>query len=163
MILPVRQRHRMAFVVLALSVPLVFATAIVSRQTPATPSPTSNVLFSSPRYETVIWERADFWENHRIGTRLVGDRQGQFAIEVSETDDLLRPDLLLYWTAADSKVTGVLPENAIFLGSVQPEAPIAIKLPSDSGAWPGKLILYSLADHEIIAVSRELGAKVANH
>lgn len=154
--LPLRQRHRVIFTVLACFVPLIFAAGIVSRQSLPAANPSETRFLVEPQYSTLVWERAELWEKHRILTRLKSNGAGLFAIDFSTTEELLRPDLLLYWSAANSNALDSLPEDAVLLGSVLPGHPTALDLPTDIRGRDGRLILYSLASQELVAISRKI-------
>jgi hypothetical protein len=156
MILPLRQRHRIIFTGLALFIPLIFATGIVSRQPPLVDTEEGKGFLAEPQYEKLIWEKSDLWEKYHILTRMKSNGEGHFAIEFSNTEDLLRPDLLLYWAAADAQVSDSLPEDAILLGAAMPGIPAPINFSADFRSRSGRLILYSLANHELAAISREI-------
>ena len=64
--------------------------------------------------------------------------------------DLAKPDVLVYWAAGKETAVEGLPDNARLLGALSNHLP----LPTDARGETGRLVLYSLADHELVAVSR---------
>jgi hypothetical protein len=52
------------------------------------------------------------------------------------------------------KIEDVLPDDAILLGSFDPSIPMPLPLPQQAANSAGRLLLYSLGDHEIVAVSK---------
>ena len=62
--------------------------------------------------------------------------------------DFVKPDLMVYW-APESNLTTPCPTNAILLGAFSsPPLPLPTKLNKS----PGALVLFSLADDEIVDV-----------
>jgi hypothetical protein len=143
--------------VLALTVtlPAAFAVGIASRrEVPISPE---RVLAPSreTRNQSVLWSRNDLWKKGVIRTRLltVEPGSGQFAIELMPMDQIVRPDLLVYWVPGARKVQDSLPEDAFLLGGFEQSTPTPLALPEVATKQTGVLVLYSLADHEIEAVS----------
>ena len=66
----------------------------------------------------------------------------------------MKPDLLVYWLAGSVRVTGKLPDQAVLLGAFQPS--VALPLPQNAAATGGSLVLYSLADQEVVDASAPL-------
>lgn len=160
MIRPLRQRHRWVITVLAIFVPAAFVAGVVARiHEPVMQSPLEVFSKETPSFTTVVWESSDLWPNHHIATRLLSDAHpgGEYAIELTRLDDLVKPDLLLYWSK-DLHETNTLPEDAILLGFITPQAPNLLPLPKDFAMTKGMMIIYSLADHETVATSSPVGA-----
>jgi hypothetical protein len=67
--------------------------------------------------------------------------------------DSAGPDVLVYWLPSESVSGGALPENAQLLGPLLHQA--ALSLPEKPGRI-GRFVLYSLANHEIVATSTPL-------
>jgi hypothetical protein len=65
--------------------------------------------------------------------------------------DFAKPDLLVYWVTGSPAITDMLPESASLLGSFNSPA---LDLPAEATHTDGLLILFSLADQEIVDVSK---------
>jgi hypothetical protein len=99
--------------------------------------------------------REDLWEKKPLRTRLLSDSgTSNLALEIAATTPVVLPDILLYWTPATSKPDDSLPSDALLLGAwiQEPGNPVAVPQPAKAGQ--GRLILYSLADHEIVNISK---------
>ncbi len=70
----------------------------------------------------------------------------------SVAKDFVKPDLLVYWVAGNPNITNTLPGDARLLGVFNPS--VTLPLPPDSGPGNGVLVLYSLADQEVVEVSK---------
>ena len=68
--------------------------------------------------------------------------------------DLAKPDVLVYWAAGKETAVEGLPDNARLLGALSNHAPLPI--PADVRGEAGRFVLYSLADHEVVATSKAL-------
>jgi hypothetical protein len=66
--------------------------------------------------------------------------------------DLAKPDVLVYWAAGKKKAGDGLPDNARLLGALSNRTPLPI--PAEVRGEAGRFVLYSLADHEVLASSR---------
>ena len=160
MILPLRQRHRRIVIVLGVFLPVVFAAGIVARK----PVPTSAVLPASltiaPQpFESVEWVRPDLFAKASIQVRLTREQKGagRFAVDFAVSEDFVKPDLIVYWVVGNPHVTDTLPDQALLLGVFNPTAPLLIPTEVESGE--GVLVLYSLADQEVIEVSKPFAAR----
>lgn len=156
MIRPLRQRHRVLVLALSVVVPVAFATGIATRK--AVPSLTGaapNLSREVGNYSEV-WSRADLWEKKVIRTRLLSDAAvaGRVAVELISQDQIVRPDVIVYWVPGGLEVKDSLPGNAFWLGGFDQPTPRPLTLPAEAAKKTGALVLYSLADHEVIAVSK---------
>ena len=154
MIRPLRQRHRRMVIALGVFLPVAFATGIAARK----PVPTIAILppalmAASRHFETVEWENAVLFARSPVQTRLLREQKnsGGFAIELTADKNFVKPDLLVYWVVGHPAVTDKLPDNALLLGSFTPSV---LPLPTDALTTGGVLVLYSLADQEIVDVSK---------
>ncbi len=155
MIRPLRQRHRIMISTLSVIIPAAFALGIASRkQIPLSPDTRPTMTAESSDF-TEVWDRNDLWKEKPVHTRLLRSANSQrFAIELAPDERIVRPDLLVYWIPGETQVQGSLPDNAFLLGSFEQSAPARFDLPDQSAKLKGILLLYSLADHEIVAVSK---------
>ena len=157
MILSLRQRHRRIFTVLGVLLPLAFAAGIAARkQVPSQSSLPDQLSLSREKFTTTQWDRSDLFANALIHVRLLRERAGygQLALRLSPSRDFVKPDLLVYWSASANRITETIPDNAVLLGVFNSNLPLP--LPSDTTATSGVIMLYSLADHETIAVSKPI-------
>jgi hypothetical protein len=154
MIRPLRQRHRHVVVALGFFLPVAFAIGIAARKPlpPANTLPPTLAAAPQSGEDIIVWKRSDLFSKAPVEVQLLcGEISGRFAVQFSSTSDFLKPDLLVYWIAGNPAITGTLPENATLLGKF-----VSAALPLDGETNGGVLVLYSLADDEIVAVSKPL-------
>lgn len=155
MIRPLRQRHYHAFVALGYLLPIVFAFGIVARK----PFPSMDSLpegLSAPvqKFAVCQWERADLFAKAPIRVRLMRENlnSGALAVTFSAAQDyFVKPDLMVYWVEGHPPINDRLPDAAKWLGGFNAGA---LPLPAAAAATNGVLLLYSLADNEIVDVSK---------
>ncbi len=114
--------------------------------------PIESPTFSRASAATV-WERADLFSKETIHVRLLraSDNSRRFALELSAVKEFVKPDLIVYWISGNPEITGKLPDNALLLGAFSASA---LSLPATAASESGALVLYSLANNEIVAVSK---------
>lgn len=156
MIRPLRQRHRRMVIAVGIFLPIAFAAGIAARKTvPATASLPAGLATSSQKFAVTKWERSDMFVKIPIQVRLMVENADGvlLAVEFSAAKDFVKPDLIVYWVAGNPAITDTLPDNAILLGSFS-SMPLAL---SDEVAKSnGQLVLFSLADNEIVDVSKPI-------
>ena len=155
-----RQRHRRMVIVLGVFLPLAFAVGIAARKpVPGMTSLPKELLTSPQKFAATQWERADLFTKAPIQVRLVRESAdaGHFAVEFSATKDFVKPDLIVYWIAGSRNITNTLPDDAQLLGAFNPF--LALPLPSHAETTNGTLVLYSLADHELVEASKPFGMR----
>ena len=155
MIRPLRQRHRRMVIVLGVFLPIAFAVGIAARKpVPGMASLPKELAASPHKFAVTEWERANLFTKTPIQVRLLRESAGagHFAVEFSAARDFVKPDLIVYWVAGSPNVTDTLPDNARLLGVFN--SSVALSLPPDAGPDSGVLVLYSLADQEIVGVSK---------
>lgn len=160
MIRPLRKRHRVMIFALSALVPAAFALGIVTRrEIPTLSADAAGLSHRSASRE--LWSRDDLWEKATIQTRLMNysGKPGAFAIELKSKDKIVRPDILVYWVPQGSKVQDSLPGDAFLLGSFDQSVPAPLALPPHAATESGVLILYSLAEHELVAVSKPFSTR----
>lgn len=161
MIRPLRQRHRRMVIALGVLLPVAFAVSIAARRpVPTGQSLSAALIGESPHFEKIVWDRADLWAQTAIRTRLLSDGSDgkRFAVELSAANDILKPDLLVYWAPGNAKTEETVPDNAILLGAFVRASATLLALPDGASNSIGRLLLYSLADHEVVAISKEVGS-----
>jgi hypothetical protein len=143
---------------LSVIVPAIFVLGIGTRkEIPSLPASASGISTEVSNYSE-LWSRDDLWEKQSIRTRLLADggSTGQFAVEFVSKDRIVRPDVIVYWVPGEQTILNSLPDEARLLGSFNQSNPVPLPLPAEAGKQPGVLVLYSLADHEILSVSKSL-------
>lgn len=153
MILALRQRHRRMFVTLAVLLPVAFAFGIAARRTvPQIGSLPPEFSSGTQRFTATGYQRDDLFARVPVEVGLWRERgTGRSAVGFHAPDDFLKPDLLVYWCIAHPTPGDALPPDARLLGAFA-AGPLA--LPDDASASEGRLILFSLADQEIVDVSK---------
>jgi len=114
-----------------------------------------DALIGAPqKFASAVWERADLFVKPPVQVRLLQRpaSPGQFAMELSAPPDFIKPDLMVYWCPGDSKITDTIPTNSQLLGAFQ--SSFALTVPDDSLLGAGVIVLYSLADNEVVEVSK---------
>jgi len=163
MIRPLRQRHRRIVIALGLTLPIVFTTGILARR----PVPSASLApaesgSSTGGPGTIIWEQSDIFPKSGTQVRLLrqGGSAGGLTLRLSPPKDFVKPDLIVYWIAGNSKTTETLAENAVLLGAFNSTA---LALPGNASTESGVLVLYSLANNEIVDVSKPLRFSNSTH
>ena len=155
MIRPLRQRHRRMVIVLGVVLPIAFTVGIAARKPVPGMTSLPKELAASPQTLAVTeWERADIFTKMPIQVRLLRESAGagHFAVEFSAAKDFVKPDLIVYWVTGNSNITHALPDNALLLGGFNPYTPLP--LVEHIGPPSVRLVLYSLADQEIVEISK---------
>ena len=155
MIRSLRQRHRRLVIVLGIFLPIAFAVGIVARKpVPGMASLPTELVASPQRFAVTEWERPDLFTKTPMQVRLLRENTGtgHFAVEFSAAMDFVKPDLIVYWIAGDPNIAKTLPDNARLLGPFN--SFVALPLWPDAAPGSGVLVLYSLADQEIVEVSK---------
>ncbi len=146
MIRPLRRRHARAMAGLAVVLPLGFAAALVAREPERTTLLPEAVAPAGPAIEAPMHAVDDAWGELDLGMR-VGRTAGRVVVELAPRREVRRPDLLVYWTAAES-VGDALPGDAYLLGSLGERARrYALPARADGGS----LVLYGMAHHGVVA------------
>lgn len=150
-----RQRHRVIVCALGVVLPIAFVTGIAARKpVPVAATLPPQFTGNANDFGKVLLTKTDIWPGQRIITSLRQDAAGSVAVELMFRD-LVKPDVLLYWAAGKEGTVGDgLPDNARLLGVLSNGAPLPV--PSEAHKEAGRFILYSLADHEIVAASNSL-------
>ncbi len=155
MIRPLRQRHRRMVIVVGILLPIAFAVGIVARKpVPGMISLPRELAASPHEFAVTEWERADLFTKIPIQVQLLRESAGagQFAVEFSAAKDFVKPDLIVYWVAGNPNVSASLPDNARLLGAFNQYTPLPIA--EQTGSTSGMLVIYNLADQEIVEISK---------
>ncbi len=153
MIRPLRICHRRIFMVLGLLLPIAFGLGIAARnQVPVAANLPAALNTPARPFVASDWEQTDIFTNAPVYAHTLRPTvRGHRAISLSAEPGFVKPDLLVYWAPAQSGAADKLPANAVLLGAFNlPE----LTLPADAAKTDGVVILYSLADGEVVAVSR---------
>jgi hypothetical protein len=156
MIRPLRQRHRRVVIALGVALPIVFSIGIAARRpVPSMASLPGELPIFSRASAATVWERSDLFPKAPVQAQLLreSEKSGRFALELLGPTDFVKPDLIVYWVAGTSKTPDTLPNNALLLGSFSLSV---FTLPANMPGEDGSLVLYGLANNEIVAVSKPL-------
>jgi hypothetical protein len=155
MIRSLRFRHRVTVCALGIALPAAFTVGMAARK--PIPTMSSLALETKPTFNSLLWERSDLWSKPPITTRLFADANNALAISLLPPADFTKPDVLVYWLDERAKPGDSLPQNALLLGGLTSTVPLPISglIRKQSGV----LLLYSLADQEVLAVSKPFGAQ----
>jgi hypothetical protein len=146
-----RKRHRRVFAVLGVALPIAFVVGIAARQpVPVMDGAPLGIAGTASDLGQVVWSKEDLWPGNRLITILRRNAAGSVALEL-RASDLTKPDLLVYWAEGKGGTTDKLPDKARLLGAWVNRAPL--RIPGDLRGAAGRLVLYSLADQEVVAVS----------
>ena len=162
MILSLRKQHHRAFIGLAVALPVVFAVGISMRETaPVVAGLPAALGPAAQSYKSVGQPHLNLFTNTSLQVRFLSDpkESGLVAIQFIGSGNIVRPDLLAYWVAGNPAVAGTVPDNAILLGAFGSGA---LALPDKAARSEGILVLYSLADGEIVDVSKPFSLSTAN-
>ena len=149
-----RQHQRYAFILLAALLPVGIVLGLTGRKV----VPTTAGLPANPTRQVgpvqEVWKRPSLFPGRNIDARMLRTAEGDgLAIEL--TGNVSAPDLLVYWSSMASTVE--LPPDAVLFGRFGQTTPA----PRNLVGRNGHLILYSLANHEVVATSQafELSAR----
>src|SRR5690349_21830035 len=154
MVLPLRQCHRRIVIAMGVILPVALTLGVAARKpAPTVTSLPANLATPEISSATTVWDRSDLFAKAAIQVRLLRDNTNgsRFSLKFSAAKDFVKPDLLVYWIPEDSKGVNSLPESALLLGSFHSAS---LVLPAEAAVHPGVLVLYSLANGEIVGVSK---------
>jgi hypothetical protein len=161
MIRSLRQRHRVTVIALSVAVPTAFTVGISTRRPVPSAASAPVGIANDPVDLSELWSRDDMWMQTPIQTHLLRDRASaeRFAVVLRPRDPIVRPDLIVYWVPGDQPTRESLPDDSYLLGILDQSNPAPLILPAAAANQPGHLVLYSLADHEIVAASKPFASK----
>ena len=152
MIRPLRQRHRVIVCTLGVVLPVAFAAGLAARKpVPVVANVPLEVAGQRNDFGKVVWTKTDMWPGQRIITSLRRDSTGSVAVELMFRE-LAKPDVLVYWAAGKESAVEGLSDNARLLGALSNHTPLP--MPPGVRGEAGRFVLYSLADHEVVAASK---------
>ena len=154
MILPLRRRHRRLFTVIGLLLPVAFVAGVAARKPIPTTPPSDALPSLRQTFSQRGWNRSDLFTNVAVRVQLLHDaaNTNRIALQISTPKDFVKADLLVYWLPAESILKDNIPDDAVLLGAFVSGQPLP--MPPTVAKKSGRLILYSLADHEILSVSQ---------
>ena len=156
MIRPLRQRHRRMVTFLGVLLPVVLVAGIAARKpVPDMTSLPAELVASRQNFAATEWERADLFTKNPIQVRLLRESTGagRSAVMLSAAKDFVKPDLIVYWIAGNPSLTDTLPDKARLLGGFEAKA---LLLPAEASETNGLLVLFSLANGEVVDVSQPI-------
>jgi hypothetical protein len=157
MIQPLRQFHHRTFIVIGFLLPIVFAFGIVARKPfPSMDSLPGELSATEQKFPVTAWERTDLFAKSPIKVRLLRESSnpGSLALAFSTAKDyFIKPDLMVYWIAGNPLINGRLPDAADLLGGFDAGT---LPLPVAAAKTSGVLVLFSLANNEIVKVSKPI-------
>ena len=154
MILPLRRRHRRMFAVIGIILPIALIAGIAARKPVPTLTLPAQLTAENQAFTVQQWDRSDLFRKTAVHVRLLREaaNSNRLAVGLSASKDFVKADLLVYWLPANSTITGTIPDDAILLGALVSGQPLP--MPPTVAEKSGRLILYSLADHEIVETSK---------
>jgi hypothetical protein len=162
MILSLRQRHRRVFAGLGIFLPVAVVIGITARPSLPIAKELSPVFAANNEARLVVWERSDLFSKAPISVQFLqpSNKSGGSFVGFTAAKNFVKPDLLVYWVPEDSVISDSLPATAILLGSFEASA---LAVNDSSAKSSGKLILFSLADSEIVDVSKPIVLNPSTH
>jgi hypothetical protein len=155
MIRPLRQWHRRQILALGLILPVGLVLGLAGRKSvPTNPVLPAALTPAMPALGPLAWQSEGlFSANIPVMTRVWRSVTGTGVRAVSffAPADFIEPDLMVYWHSGPAGLTETLPTNAILLGAFGSKA---LTLPDEVAQASGVLVLYSLADGEVVDVSK---------
>ena len=148
MIQPLRTAHRAVFLALALFLPVLFVSGLLSRHK-WPPAPTQNAR-QSVTSGGLISQQTVMPNGKKIDIRIFVNKTIQNAPEIQliPASPLVAPDILVYWSETEPK--SGLSANARLLGAFTPTQ--RYRLPAEAGGHArGYVVLYSLAQKQLLA------------
>ncbi len=155
MIHPLRQWHRRQILALGVILPVGLVWGLVGRRpVPAVTALPAALPPASLTVGSLAWQSKPlFWAKIPVMIRAWHSATGTdvSAVSFSAPADFIKPDLMVYWVSGAADRTETLPTNAILLGAF---GSVPLPLPDEVAHAPGSLVLYSLADGEVVDVSK---------
>ncbi len=162
MIAPLRRRHRLWTLTLAVVMPVLYVLALTARpQPPVADLPSA--LAAADAGGEVVREATDLFAVHAVTVR-VRRGTGGWKVELEPQAPIVRPEILVYWSPsapasealpaealpAEALAAEALPAEAFLLGSLAGTRARVFDLPTPAFGGDGWLVLYSLGHQEVI-------------
>lgn len=156
MIRPLRQVHRHQVILLGILLPIVFVLGIAVRKTvPAMAELPQGLV------PMLSWVRCSNFDGYGafhkrpvfVDLWCQKNGSGPFAVSFDADANFVEPDLMVYWVAGSPSRVETLPADAILLGAF---GRTPLPLSKEVSSADGRLVLYSLADGEIVDVSESM-------
>lgn len=154
MILSLRQRHRRMFAVIGCLLPIAFVVGVAARKpVPSVAQLPPALTAQEVESGATVWERRDLFAKAAVNVRVNQSASGDFTITCKANGDFAKPDLIVYWAAGVAPSLEALSDAATLLGAFSAGT---LRVPANAAEREGALILFSLADQEIVAVSQPI-------
>lgn len=147
MIAPLRRRHRWLTGLLAVVVPVLYALALIARPAAVSEGLPEALSLAVPGSGQVVVPDLAF-DGLPLSARVMKDG-ADWKIEIVPSEPLAKPEVLAYWTPADSSAE-TLSADAWLLGAVGGIRPQAFGVPEAVQGRGGRLVLYSLGHQEVL-------------
>ncbi len=143
MIRPLRRRHVRMLAALAVVLPLLVGTVLLSRPAPATLELPAELVSAEVDLPAML-NTLQLPTDPPIHVEVRGDQASptRLGVYLAPEADLLIPDVLVYWD--------LNPELRYLLGTLRGATPQTYALPDTALTAGGRLVLYSLARQEEI-------------
>jgi hypothetical protein len=154
MILRLRQRHRRVFIALGIFLPVALAVGIAARRPIPVMENLSGLTSVQMNFPIVVWTNKARFAQLPIEVELQreSENRGYFGAKLTADKNFLAADALVYWVTGDSTSTNALPRGALLLGSFDSSTTLPIP-PRAETMVPGELLLYSLANKQVLGIS----------
>jgi len=152
MIRPLRQRHRVSMVILALTVPALFVAGLLARRPmPATALPPALSVPELDPSQVLISQLKSTGDGLALSITTLKPEPGsdRLRLSVRLIADPKLPELLVYWHAGSAPATAIEDESYL-LGTLIGTAPASFQLPEQASTEPGSLIFFSLAQQVVV-------------
>ena len=157
MIKPLRTRHRIMTAVLAIVVPILFIAGIWHRDIEPALNESVPTSFESQasRFTSVVTETQQLSSDPSLTYRLIAEtsESKRVAVELNASGNQRLPALLVYWTPS-LEVESQFPEESVLVGHWAVTKSGVFELPVRAAEEKGSILLYSLAQQEMVASSR---------
>ena len=155
MIRALRIRHRIAWTVMGVGLPLLFLSALASRRPPQSMAVRPDLSTRDLGAWVTTGFQDQIFGDLPIRWNQIGDGEppARAGIELLRSAPLTVPDPLLYWSADRPEDEASLPGTAYLVGAVGADEVQRFPLPADALLKSGVLYVYSLAHQEVVALA----------
>lgn len=154
MITSLRKGHRSIFTALGIVLPVVFVIGLYERKPlPIMESLPAGLVANRPASSSPILVKTCAFAHGSASAKVFGSRTGRdLTVQVSIGAEPEKPDVLVYWVPGSPSGLDKIPAGAFLLGELGSQ-PLSLPAGEQSA---GVLMLYSLADGEVIDVSNPI-------